>query len=34
VRELTDDDVANLYRNAQTYAQRQAVYKTELKRIG
>nr|WP_315598111.1 gamma carbonic anhydrase family protein [uncultured Cupriavidus sp.] len=34
VRELTDADVANLYRNAETYAKRQAVYKTELKRIG
>lgn len=33
VRELTDEDVANLYRNAETYAQRQAMYKTALKRI-
>jgi carbonic anhydrase/acetyltransferase-like protein (isoleucine patch superfamily) len=33
VRELTDADVANLYRNAETYATRQAMYKTELKRI-
>jgi len=33
VRELTDADVANLYRNAETYAKRQAMYKTDLKRI-
>lgn len=33
VRQLTDEDVANLYRNAETYATRQAVYKTDLKRI-
>lgn len=33
VRTLTDEDVANLYRNAETYAKRQAVYKTDLKRI-
>ncbi len=33
VRELTDADVANLYRNAETYASRQALYKTQLKRI-
>ncbi|CAG2127905.1 gamma carbonic anhydrase family protein [Cupriavidus plantarum] len=33
VRQLTDEDVANLYRNAETYAQRQATYKVALKRI-
>ncbi|MFJ1254654.1 gamma carbonic anhydrase family protein [Cupriavidus sp. CuC1] len=33
VRELTEQDVANLYRNAETYATRQAMYKTQLKRI-
>jgi len=33
VRELTDQDVANLYRNAETYATRQAMYKQQLKRI-
>ncbi|MGY8525128.1 gamma carbonic anhydrase family protein [Paracidovorax citrulli] len=34
VRQLSDEDVANLRRNADTYAQRQAVYRTDLKRIG
>ncbi|MNN68633.1 putative acetyltransferase [compost metagenome] len=34
VRQLTDEDVANLYRNAETYASRQAMYKQQLKRIG
>ncbi|QET02202.1 MULTISPECIES: gamma carbonic anhydrase family protein [Cupriavidus] len=33
VRQLTDEDVANLYRNAETYAKRQATYKVALKRI-
>jgi carbonic anhydrase/acetyltransferase-like protein (isoleucine patch superfamily) len=33
VRTLTDEEVANLYRNAETYATRQARYKTDLKRI-
>ncbi|MBY4898738.1 gamma carbonic anhydrase family protein [Cupriavidus sp. AU9028] len=34
VRQLSDDDVANLRRNADTYAERQAVYRTDLKRVG
>jgi len=33
VRELNDEEVANLYRNAATYAERQAVFKTQLKRL-
>lgn len=33
VRELTDEEVANLYRNADTYAKRQAMYKSDLKRL-
>ncbi|ALD90216.1 Carbonic anhydrase/acetyltransferase, isoleucine patch superfamily [Cupriavidus gilardii CR3] len=34
VRELSDEEVAGLYRNTDTYAARQAVYRKELKRIG
>ena len=33
VRQLTDDDVARLRKGAESYAARQATYKTTLKRI-
>lgn len=34
VRELTDEEVANLQRNAENYAQRRQVFKEQLVRIG
>jgi len=34
IRELTDDEIAQLRRNAEHYAQRAAVYRTALKRLG
>lgn len=34
VRELSDEEVANLYTAAEHYAKRQAMYKTDLKKIG
>lgn len=33
VRQLTDDDVARMRTGAESYAERQAIYKTTLKRI-
>jgi carbonic anhydrase/acetyltransferase-like protein (isoleucine patch superfamily) len=33
VRQLTDEDVARLRRGTESYAERQAIYKTTLKRI-
>lgn len=34
IRELTDDEIAQLRRNAEHYAQRAATYRTSLKRVG
>ncbi|HHU94995.1 MAG TPA: gamma carbonic anhydrase family protein [Alcaligenaceae bacterium] len=34
IRTLTDDDIAGLQRNAQTYVERGQAFKTELKKIG
>lgn len=34
IRELTDDEIAQLRRNAEHYAQRAAMYRTGLKRLG
>ena len=34
IRELTDDEIAQLRRNAEHYAQRAANYRTALKRLG
>ncbi len=33
VRQLTDEDVAKMKQGAESYAERQAIYKTQLKRI-